>query len=105
MRQPRRLALSTALLVGVLGGFLAASVARAQALDGKWWKRPRIAQELALVRIDVQPGEKMTGPPATARVVNPPGPSRASTSTATSRSRCLSSGVLSFVRGTVPMIS
>jgi len=29
-------------------GFLAASGASAQALDGKWWKRPRVAQELAL---------------------------------------------------------
>ncbi|HEY1252766.1 MAG TPA: periplasmic heavy metal sensor [Thermoanaerobaculia bacterium] len=42
----RRLAVGITL--GAALGFLAASAAGAQALDGKWWKRPRVAQELAL---------------------------------------------------------
>jgi Spy/CpxP family protein refolding chaperone len=36
------------LVVGIVLGLLVAADARAQVLDGKWWKRPRIAQELAL---------------------------------------------------------
>jgi len=36
------------LALGLLLGVLVAADARGQALDGKWWKRPRIAQELAI---------------------------------------------------------
>jgi Spy/CpxP family protein refolding chaperone len=36
------------LVLGLLLGVLIAADARGQALDGKWWKRPRIAQELAI---------------------------------------------------------
>jgi Spy/CpxP family protein refolding chaperone len=36
------------LVLGLLLGVLIAADARGQGLDGKWWKRPRIAQELAI---------------------------------------------------------
>jgi len=36
------------LFLGLLLGALIAADARGQGLDGKWWKRPRIAQELAI---------------------------------------------------------
>ena len=36
------------LFLGLLLGALLAADASGQGLDGKWWKRPRIAQELAI---------------------------------------------------------